>query len=185
MSTFLYFAYGSNMSKRRLKKRVCSAKVIGTGVLCNHLLTFNKFSRKDRSGKCTIECAKSDKVYGVLFEINEDQECCLDAVEGVSKGNSSKGGYKKIKVDIKIIETREPKKYKCGETVCGVKTYQATKPCQNLKPYTWYKKHVLVGAKEQNLPQRYIDYLKSFDAVKDYCKKREECELSIYKSSQC
>ena len=178
MSTFLYFAYGSNMSERRLQKRVDSATVVGTGILKDYCLTFRKLS-KDGSGKCTIECSESHKVYGVLFEIKKDQEGKLDAAEGLCKG------YTDITVDIKIIETREPEKYKCGETVCA-KTYYGTnlKPSAP-KPYTWYKKHVLVGAKEQNLPQRYIDCLKSFDAVKDCCKKREECELSIYKSSQC
>ena len=75
MDTFLYFAYGSNMSERRLRveKRAPSAKVIGTGVLNNHCLTFHKRS-EDRSGKCTIECSESDKVYGVLFKINKDEE---------------------------------------------------------------------------------------------------------------
>ena len=42
MDTFLYFAYGSNMSERRLRKRVPSAKVVGTGILKNHCLTFQK-----------------------------------------------------------------------------------------------------------------------------------------------
>ena len=175
MSTFLYFAYGSNMSERRLKdkKRAPSAKVVGTGVLKDYCLTFNKYSSKDGSGKCTIECSELHKVYGVLFEVKKYQEGKLDAAEGLCKG------YTDINVDIKIIETRKPEKYKCGETVCA-KTYYGTNLKPTLKPYTWYKKHVLVGAKEQNLPQRYIDCLKSFDAVKDYCKKREECELSIY-----
>ena len=141
MSTFLYFAYGSNMSERRLQKRVDSAKVVGTGGLKNHCLTFHKVS-KDESGKCTIEYSESDKVYGVLFEINEDQECCLDAAEGVRKGDSSKGGYEKISVKIKVWDSK-CKKYKCGETVCA-KTYQATKNLDRTrKPYTWYKQHVL------------------------------------------
>lgn len=80
MCTFMYFAYGSNMSERRLKKRVCSAKVIGTGILDNHCLTFHKLSRKDGSGKCTIEYSESDKVYGVLFKVNKktrkNSRCC-------------------------------------------------------------------------------------------------------------
>ena len=175
MNTFLYFAYGSNMSERRLQDRVNSAKVIGTGVLDNHCLTFHKLSRKDRSGKCTIECSESDKVYGVLFEINKDQEKCLDAAEGMGKGS-----YKKITVDI-VIRDSKCRKYKCGETIC-VKTYQATPESidRELKPYTWYKKHVLIGAIEQKLPPYYIDYLRSFDADKDCCKKREACQLAIY-----
>lgn len=175
MCTFMYFAYGSNMSERRLKKRVSSAKVIGTGVLDNHCLTFHKLSRKDGSGKCTIERSESDKVYGVLFKINKTQERCLDAAEGIGKGS-----YKKITVDI-VIRDSKCRKYKCGKTIC-VKTYQATRESidRKLKPYTWYKQHVLVGAIEQKLPSCYIDYLIRVDADKDCCKKREACELAVY-----
>ena len=177
MSTFLYFAYGSNMSERRLKveKRAPSAKVIGTGVLNNHCLTFHKRS-EDGSGKCTIECSESDKVYGVLFKINEDEECCLDKAEGAC-GN---GGYKKVTRKIEIRDSK-CKEYKCGGTVCA-KTYQAIPVSINrkLKPYSWYKQHVLVGAIEQKLPPCYIDYLIRVDADKDCDKKREACELAIY-----
>ena len=176
MNTFLYFAYGSNMSERRLQKRVPSAKVVGTGILKNHCLTFHKPSI-DESGKCTIECCKSDEVYGVLFKINRDEECRLDKAEGVCKANPSKG-YKPKCVKIEVLDSKS-ENYECGETVCA-KTYKATKLCQNLKPYTWYKQHVLVGAIEQNLPPYYINYLISFKAAKDCCKKREARELSIY-----
>ena len=170
MSTFLYFAYGSDMSERRLQDRVDSAKALGTGVLDNHSLTFHKLSRKDGSGKCTIECSESDKVYGVLFEINKDQEKCLDAAEGLCKG------YKDITVEIEIWESE---KYDRGEIICA-KTYYGTQLDRKRKPYTWYKQHVLVGATEANLPQCYIDCLENVDADKDPCKKREACELAIY-----
>ena len=175
MSTFLYFAYGSNMSKRRLRKRVPSAKVIGTGILNNHCLTFHKRSA-DASGKCTIECSTSDKVYGVLFQIEKKEEKCLDKAEGAC-GN---GSYTKVTRDIEIWNSK-CSKYKCGETIC-VKTYQARPESMDrkLKPYSWYKQHVLVGAIEQKLPPCYIDYLIRVDADKDCCKKREACELAIY-----
>lgn len=169
MCTFMYFAYGSNMSERRLKKRVDSAKVIGTGTLDKHCLTFHKCSQ-DGSGKCTIECSESDKVHGVLFEINKDQEKCLDAAEGLCKGYNKK---------IVKIEIRDSKKYDCGKIICA-KTYYGTKLDRKRKPYTWYKQHVLVGAIEQQLPPCYIDYLIRADADRDCCKKREARELGIY-----
>ena len=172
MSTFLYFAYGSNMSERRLKKRVPSAKVIGTGVLHNHCLTFHKLS-KDKygnvSGKCTIECSESDKVYGVLFKIKKSEEWKLDKKEGFPKH------YAKLCVQIEMCDS------KCGKKELA-QTYIAEPNyiCRTVKPYTWYKKHVLVGAKEANLPPYYIDCLEKVPACKDHCKKREACELSIY-----
>ena len=173
MNTFLYFAYGSNMSERRLRDRVSSAKVIGTGVLQNYCLTFNKCS-SDGSGKCTIEPCKSGRVYGVLFEIKKKQEKCLDKVEGLCKG------YKDRKVSIKIRNYKQPETYECRTNLCDVKTYQATNPCQNLKPYFWYKQHVLVGAIEQNLPPWYIHRLIQVKAKKDTRPKDVKRELNIY-----
>ena len=171
MNIFLYFAYGSNMSERRLRKRVSSAKVVGTGVLKNYCLTFRKYSKTDGSGKCTIECCESDEVYGVLFEIDEDQKCCLDKVEG---------GYDSKCVKIEVLDSK-CEKYKCDKILCCVRTYKATKNLKScLKPYTWYKQHVLVGAIEQKLPPYYINYLIGFSSKKDCCKKREDRELSIY-----
>ena len=179
MSTFLYFAYGSNMSERRLRKRVPSAKVIGTGVLNNHCVTFHKHSKKDGSGKGTIEPSESDKVYGVLFKINKDEKCKLDKAEG-KVSDDCKKGYKKITVKIEIRDSK-CSKYACGETK-NAKTYQATSVSidRKLKPYSWYKQHVLIGAKEQKLPKRYIDCLIGVDADDDSCKEREACELAIY-----
>ena len=178
MSTFLYFAYGSNMSERRLraKNRAPSAQVVGTGILKDYCLTFRKLS-KDGSGKCTVECCESGKVYGGLFKINANEECKLDKAEGAC-GN---GGYKKVTRKIEIWDSK-CKECKGGDPVCNVTTYQATQVSidRKLKPYTWYKKHVLVGAKEANLPQYYINCLEKVPADKDPCKKREACELSIY-----
>ena len=175
MNTFLYFAYGSNMSERRLraKNRAPSAQVVGTGILKDYCLTFRKLS-KDGSGKCTVECCKSSNVYGVLFKINKDEEGCLDAAEGLCKG------YTDITVDIEVTRTKDSKNYECGRTVCCVKTYQATNPSQNLKPYTWYRKHMLVGAIEQKLPPCYIDCFIRVDADEDCDKKRKARELTIY-----
>ena len=178
MNTFLYFAYGSNMSERRLRKRVPSAKVIGTGALNNHCLTFHKRS-KDGSGKCTVECCESDKVYGVLFKINKEEKKCLDDAEGKVKDDRKKG-YKKITVKIEIWDSK-CSKYACGEEKnCKNVPSHTSEHNRELKPYSWYKQHVLIGAKEQKLPKRYIDYLIAVDADDDSCKEREACELAIY-----
>ncbi len=152
MNTFLYFAYGSNMSTRRLtdEDRAPSAKVIGTGVLNNYCLTFHK--RGDNcSGKCTIEYSKSSKVYGVLFKIKKSEECELDIAEGFPKGH-----YAKLFVPIEMCDSKFGKR-KWAQTYIAAPNYI----CRTEKPKKKYKKHVLNGACEHNLPQSYIDCLKS------------------------
>ena len=150
MSTFLYFAYGSNMSEKRLKERTPSAKFVQTGVLNNYYLTFHKRS-DNGSGKCTIEYSKSSEVYGVLFKIKKSEECKLDKAEGFPKGH-----YAKLFVEIEMCDS------KCGEKKWA-QTYIAASNyiCRTVKPTKDYKKYVLDGACEHNLPQSYIDCLKS------------------------
>ena len=165
MGTITYFAYGSNMSFKRLRKRVPSAEPKERGVLRCHCLAFHKISRKDGSGKCDIVSSKEfDVVWGRLYHIDAKEKELLDCAEGRGRGYNDKC------VTVELDS---------GTTVCAV-TYCATETDPNLKPYTWYKKHVLVGAKEACLPPDYIKKIEEVKAKEDCDKKREWNELGIY-----
>ena len=167
MGTITYFAYGSNMSFKRLRKRVPSAEPKERGVLRCHRLAFHKVS-KDKSGKCDIVSSKeSDVVWGRLYYINGKEEKRLDRHEGLGSGYDKK--FVTVELD-------------CGCTVCAMTYYveDDTKKNPSLKPYTWYKKHVLVGAKEACLPPDYIKKIEEVKARKDCDKEREAKELKIY-----
>lgn len=165
MSTIVYFSYGSNMSFRRLHRRVSKARMIDVGRLEEHKLKFHKRS-KDGSAKCDavyIENSK-DFVYGVAFEISISQLQTLNKFEGLGKG------YEQKYVDI-ITRNR-------GKI--SALTYYATDIDASLKPYCWYKEHVLYGAREYELPKEYIAKIKKVDAIPDLNIKRHEEELIIY-----
>lgn len=87
MSTFLYFAYGSNMLLRRLRQRTPSATFVDTGYVTCRRLTFDKVSQ-DGSGKCDIESSpnQTDRAYGVLFKISSSEKPRLDTAEGLGNG---------------------------------------------------------------------------------------------------
>ena len=122
-----YFSYGSNMSLKRLRKRVPSAEVVGTYTLLNHKLCFHKRSC-DKSGNKSAKCDayktdnENDKVIGRLFTIDTAHECTLDKAEGLGKG------YKRECVCL-VDEN--------GETEAAF-AYFAVRSCidNNLKPYT-------------------------------------------------
>jgi cation transport regulator ChaC len=84
-----YFAYGSNMLEERLQspKRVPDATFEATCSVRGYRLRFHKRS-KDQSGKCNIVKTDSarDVVYGVVFEVPDDQLETLDSTEGVGQG---------------------------------------------------------------------------------------------------
>jgi len=162
----LYFSYGSNMSSRRLIKRVDSARVISSGILEKHKLMFHKISN-DGSGKCDAFFTDdvNDKIFGVIYSIHKKDLNKLDSVEGCGYG------YEKKNVFIEKLN---------GETIEAF-TYCADNITEGLKPYLWYKYHVLLGAVENDLPPDYILFIDSIKSKADPKKGRVALELSIYK----
>lgn len=166
MTTLLYFSYGSNMSTPRLLDRVPSAKAVSIARLKNHKLKFHKRS-KHGSAKCDAALTNNpnDTVYGVLFRILASEKPALDKKEGLGSG------YKE-----KIVSVVGPN----GETLNAV-TYYATDIDSSLKPYDWYKEHVLRGAKEHYLPSEYIKSIETIESIPDPDPRNHEKELSIYR----
>ncbi len=164
----LYFAYGSNMSVVRLKKRVPSAIFKYSGALFGHKLAFHKIGRLDGSGKCDAYKTDdpSDYLIGVVYQIDPEHKSLLDGVEGIGHGYEIKDVY------VKTLFHKEVRTF----------TYYATNIDSDLKPFQWYKDHVVHGARENKLPVEYIDTILSVESIEDPDKERTEEELGIYKN---
>lgn len=67
------------------------------------------------------------------------------------------------------------------DSIVSALTYLATKKDATLRPYTWYVKHVLVGAKDFSFPDSYVAEIQAVEAVRDSNLAKENEELSIYK----
>jgi len=162
----LYFAYGSNLGLRRLRSpdRAPSAEKLAIGWLNGFRLVFDKVSA-DGSGKCDCERSNSahDQVYGVVFRIDDANEVTLDAAEGLGYG------YEKKVVDLVT-----------ASGVVSAAIYTATHKQPGLKPYDWYKEHVLRGAIEQGLPAEYVRAIHAVKAKPDPDQSRALREMSIW-----
>ena len=148
-----YFAYGSNLHPLRLMDRINSAELVGVVELRNHHLTFHKKS-KDGSSKCnmfTTGCA-TDSVYGAIYEMEHSRKRVLDEFEG--KGI----GYIDNQIDLSL----RGREYKCF-------TYLARQShiVDNLKPYHWYKRLVVLGARYLKFPDSYIASIESVESMQD------------------
>lgn len=160
----LYFSFGSNMSEKRLLRRITASR-IGVAILTEHQLCFRKRSNSDGSAKCDIlETGQPDDfVLGVLYDIDRSQKPVLDIYEGLGYG-----------YDVKTVSvTIDNKSFDAF-------TYYATNIDTSLKPYHWYKRHVLEGARENNMPEDYIQRIDKVPAQIDIDSERKERELSIY-----
>ncbi len=153
------------MSLRRLQHRVSNVQMTSVGWLEKHKLVFHKKSN-DGSAKCDAYYVDDPKysVCGVLFEVTTSQLLLLDKYEGLGKGYERK---------VVPIITQN------SETISAV-TYYATEIDSSMKPYHWYKEHVIRGAEEHNLPREYIDRIIEVSAISDPDTKRHREELIIY-----
>ena len=161
----LYFAYGSNMSVRRLVERVPSARVVGPAELPGHRLAFHKVGR-DGSAKCDAHQTRNPdhRVHGVLFLLAAEDRPVLDRYEGLGQG------YEQKQVEI-IVD---------GGDIITAFTYYATHIDPVLKPFGWYKQHVVTGARENALPDDYVNLIEAVEHIDDHDTQRHHRELSIY-----
>jgi len=156
MSKKRYFAYGSNMSTERLRERVPSAKALGRAKLPNKLLVCNKKS-KDGSGKANLIDSTGDTVWGVLYEVDPTELNRLDIVES---------GYTRIILEVITDQDSSVEAY----------VYVSSKLTDDARPYDWYKKLMIEGARKHQLPASYVKYLEQIHSKPNPGKQR--CNFS-------
>lgn len=151
---------------KRLHDRITSADKISTVTLRYHQLLFHKASERDGSAKCDAFQTTNHhhRIHGVLFEIASTDKKTLDHYEGL--GN----GYETKYVNVELPDGSQLEAF----------TYFATHIDSSLKPFDWYKEHVLVGARENELPIEYIESIKSVECIIDTDTSRRTRELAIY-----
>jgi hypothetical protein len=159
-----YFSYGSNMSPKRFCSRVPGAQHIGVFRLARYDLKFHKVGR-DGSAKCDAHFTGNDEDYvlGVLWEMSMSSKAALDQIEGL--GN----GYAEAQVSVHAQDLTR-----------SALTYVATRIDADLKPFSWYVRHVLEGARAAGLPEDYVSALEAVATQRDLDAEREARELGVY-----
>ncbi|XP_014256600.1 gamma-glutamylcyclotransferase-like isoform X2 [Cimex lectularius] len=150
-STFKYFAYGSNLSEKRIHINNPTAKRVSSGMLNDYRLDFNYFSKRWGGNAATIVPEKLSSVWGAIWEIDKCNEADLDRQEGV--GNNI---YRTLQVD--VVDS-------AGKTQ-NCRTYMLCQlpPNANIAerpPSKIYLDTIISGAKETGLPEDYIKKLES------------------------
>lgn len=161
----LYFAYGSNMSTPRLAARLRAVEVVDVAELAGHRLAFH-MAGGDGSAKCDV-CQSdhpADAVIGVVFRLDVRERPVLDAIEGLGVGYAEK--------PVVVAGRRH------GPLQAFL--YRALRTEPGLRPYAWYKRHVLHGAIEHGLPDDYIRRIEAVEAMADPDARRHAAELAIY-----
>lgn len=166
------FAYGSNMNLDRLKERVPSASKLLNAYIKNHTIKCNKVSSKDGSSKANMIKTDNDVdiVWGVIFEIDDSEKPNLDKAEGLGEG------YNESTLSFLDSENNphEAQVYIADESAIN----------DDLLPYDWYKEYIVSGAKENNLPQEYIEKLEAINFIKDTDTERRNKNLGVSQKTE-
>ncbi len=162
-----YFTFGSNMCSGLLQSQVSSFKFVAIGFIKGYTLKFNKIG-EDGSGKCNANYSNNldDKIYGVLYELSEDEKDNLKEDEGTNRG------YSEDKV---VVNTAG------GEFAAVMFEARSGFIDDALVPFDWYKFMVVEGAREHKLPKKYIQKIEQVECVDDFDEKRREEKLNQLK----
>ncbi|RVE62235.1 hypothetical protein OJAV_G00155050 [Oryzias javanicus] len=146
--TFLYFAYGSNLLKERLRLKNPSATVLCVARLKDYKLVFgnHKGLTSDRwhGGVATIERSPGDEVWGVVWRMSTSDLESLDNQENVMLG-----AYSPVELSVKT---------KGEELSC--RTY-IMNSCVYAPPSPQYLQVIMMGAQQNGLPKEYQDKLRA------------------------
>ncbi len=138
---YFYFGYGSNMNLQGMKSRCPETYfLIGKARLPDYEFFFVK------SGVANIKESKGKEVWGVLYKIKEKCLSNLDRYEGYPRF------YQRREVEVERNEEE-------------IKTlvYIIEKDKSIGKPSSSYLDIILEGARENNLPETYIEMIKNWN----------------------
>lgn len=143
MTATLYFAYGSNLLEREIRRHARSAEGVGVAVLPDHRLVFTKHSSSRGGDAASIEAAEAQAVWGYLYRVTEGDRNALRRRER---------GYREVHVKVRQILAAGD----AGEVVDAF-TFQAEEPCpRRCGPPAAYVALVVDGARSRGLPEKYI-----------------------------
>jgi gamma-glutamylcyclotransferase (GGCT)/AIG2-like uncharacterized protein YtfP len=76
----LYFAFGSNLNRKQIKRRCKNSRFISRHILKNYQLVF-----RSKYGAADIQRKEGSSVLGAIYDINKADEKKLDAYEEFPK----------------------------------------------------------------------------------------------------
>jgi gamma-glutamylcyclotransferase len=150
----LIFAYGSSLDFKQTRARCPSAKFVAKALLKDHRLCFPRCGSKRGCGVASVECARGDHVWGVVYDIADEDVPKMDKCEGFDP-NRSQNSYNRAQI-IVLSDGN-------AATPMTVVTYIAEPQENPPLPNANYRDTIVCGARAWKLPD---DYVKRFEAIK-------------------
>ena len=161
--TELVFTFGSNMCSGRLAAYEVTPLRARSALLKRYKLSFRKRSQ-DGSGKADVVPSRSRgaRVWGVLYEVDAQDLARLDDGEQ---------GYHRRRAQVLLRNGRH--------AWVWIYVSALNQRGENLRPYTWYKRFLIEGAREHRLPKGYVALLEGIVAMQDPNQERDRRKRSL------
>ena len=130
----LYFAYGSNLNRRQMKRRCPDSKVYCAGVLEGYTLIFR------RQGVADVVPCTGGTVFGGLYTVTPQDISALDRCEGVP-----------------CVYQRKPCEIKVGRSGVSAFFYSMNPDFKVKKPGRDYYRKIVDGYAAWGIEARYLE----------------------------
>ena len=145
-----YFAFGSNMDKKRMEIRTHESSDRQKGIMEDWKLVFNKIKRERKgSGYANIVPEYGSIVEGIIYKVSEDAIRILDKWEGVPIAYHKK---------TMLVENINKESVNC---IVYIANHSRTN--NSLKPEKKYLNHLLAG--KEFLSEEYYSELKNTETL--------------------
>jgi gamma-glutamylcyclotransferase len=149
--TVTYFAYGSNMARDVIARLSPHHRFLGVACLADHRLAFTRRSVKTGSGVADIVQAPGQTVWGVLYEITDDELAAIDRKEGHG------WAYTRITLPVRLEAD--------GSERSAVTYTVRSKMSTELPPSKQYLGRIIVAARDRGLPDQYINQIEAIQTA--------------------
>jgi hypothetical protein len=142
------------MNWNQMRDRCPSSRFVGIANLPDHKLAFTRRSVNRGCGVADVVAEEGARVWGVVYEIADDDIGKLDASEGFSEGRK-KNSYVRhgCQVHLGGLEQRP----------LTVSTYFGNPQPNPPLPNATYKNLIIAGARHWRLPEDYIQRLEQIE----------------------
>jgi len=150
---FKYFAYGSNLDPEQMRRRCPGHRVIGAGFLPGHRLRFQGAGEDWGGPVATIVADPSDTVWGVVFELTDEDLRALDEYEGCRVDDPT-SLYTRRDFQVRLAD---------GGSMNATAYVMRRRPEGN--PSKRYLDAITRGARSHGLPTDYVDRLAAHPTI--------------------
>lgn len=149
-----YFAYGSNLEPNQMRSRAPGHRVVGLAGLRDHRLVFPLFSNDWGGGVASVQPHHGDTVWGVLYEVGDDEIKRMDVYEYFRAPGDQHNVYDREHLTVELVRPDDgsvPRRVRADVYVA--------RPSNPSPPSRRYLDVLLLGARHHRLPEDYVAQL--------------------------